>query len=203
MNEGCLFFGRDNKSSLHGVNYNLHTKTQYSSSQFNQPHLNRFTVNDSDDDISSLLDELSSFAMPAQNTQKAIQDTTPLKPEDLQQYFLDKTKALVEAGLGAVQDLTPSVVSGSDSREIEALSKLMTSTAQALEALQRTALIDKKADRDEKLEKIRQDGRKEVAMLTQGPKEITNNNILVASREEIMKKLFSKENEEDLKVINK
>jgi hypothetical protein len=117
-------------------------------------------VNDSDDDISSLLDELSSFSMPAANTQKAVKDTTPLKPEDLQQYFLDKTKALVEAGLGAVQDLTPSVVSGSDSREIEALSKLMTSTAQALEALQRTALIDKKADRDEKLEKVRLEGRK-------------------------------------------
>ena len=160
-------------------------------------------MNDSDDDISSLLDELSSFSMPAANTQKAVKDTTPLKPEDLQQYFLDKTKALVEAGLGAVQDLTPSVVGGSDSREIEALSKLMTSTAQALEALQRTALIDKKADRDEKLEKIRQDGRKEVALMNQGPQHVTNNNILIASREEIMKKLFSKENDEDLKVLNK
>lgn len=160
-------------------------------------------MNNSDDDISSLLDELSSFSMPTANTQKAIKDTTSLKPEDLQQYFLDKTKALVEAGLGAVQDLTPSVVSGSDSREIEALSKLMTSTAQALEALQRTALIDKKADRDEKLEKIRQDGRKEVAALTQGPQKITNNNILVASREEIMKKLFSDNSQDILNIPNK
>ena len=160
-------------------------------------------MNDSDDDISSLLDELSSFSMPAANTQKAAQDTAPLNPEDLQQYFLNKTKALVEAGLGAVQDLTPSVVSGSDSREIEALSKLMTSTAQALEALQRTALIDKKADRDEKLEKIRQDGRKEVAALTQGPQKITNNNILVASREEIMKKLFNDNSQDILNIPNK
>lgn len=159
-------------------------------------------MNDSDD-ISSLLDELSSFSMPAANTQKAVKDTTPLKPEDLQQYFLDKTKALVEAGLGAVQDLTPSVVSGSDSREIEALSKLMTSTAQALEALQKTALIDKKADRDEKLEKIRLEGRKELASLTQGPTNVTNNNILVASREEIMKKLFKEEKEEVIKINDK
>lgn len=160
-------------------------------------------MKDSDDDISSLLDELGSFTPPAPNTQKAVQDTTPLKDEDVQQYFLNKTKALVEAGLGAVQDLTPSVVAGSDSREIEALSKLMTSTAQALEALQRTALIDKKADRDEKLERIRQDGRKEVAMLTQGPQHVTNNNILVASREEIMKKLFGEEKEEVLKIADK
>lgn len=160
-------------------------------------------MKDSDDDISSLLDELGSFTPPAPNTQKAAQDTTPLKDEDVQQYFLNKTKALVEAGLGAVQDLTPSVVAGSDSREIEALSKLMTSTAQALEALQRTALIDKKADRDEKLEKLRQDGRKEVAMLTQGPQHVTNNNILVASREEIMKKLFGQSQDEILNITNK
>jgi hypothetical protein len=160
-------------------------------------------VNDSDDDISSLLDELSSFAMPAPNSQKAAQDVSPLKEEDLQQYFLNKTKALVEAGIGAVQDLTPSVVAGSDSREIEALSKLMTSTAQALEALQRTALIDKKADRDEKLEKLKHEGRKEVATLTQGPQQVTNNNILVASREEIMKKLFGQNSEDILNISNK
>lgn len=155
------------------------------------------------DDISSLLDELGSFSPPTPNVQKAVQDTAPLKDEDVQQYFLNKTKALVEAGLGAVQDLTPSVVAGSDSREIEALSKLMASTAQALEALQKTALIDKKADRDEKLEALRQQGKKEVALLTQGPKQVTNNNILVASREEIMKKLFGEEKGEVLNITDK
>ncbi len=146
-----------------------------------------------DDDISNLLDELSTFTPPTPNTQKAVVDETPLKEEDLKQYVLNKTKALVEAGLGAVQDLTPAVVASSDAREIDALSKLMASTAQALDALQKTSLIDKKADRDERLEKIRQEGRKEVAMLTAGPQNVTNNNILVASREEIMKKLFGSE----------
>lgn len=165
--------------------------------------LSSFTVNNSDDDIFSLLDELDNFSPPAPNTQKATQDTTPLKDEDVQQYFLNKTKALIETGLGAVQDLTPSVVAGSDSREIEALSKLMASTAQALETLQKTALIDKKADRDEQLEKLRVQGRKEVAQLTRGPQHVTNNNILVASREEIMKKLFGKETGEVLNITDK
>jgi hypothetical protein len=151
-----------------------------------------------DDDISNLLDELSTFTPPTPNTQKAIVDETPLKEEDLRQYVLNKTKALVEAGLGAVQDLTPSVVASSDAREIDALSKLMTSTAQALDALQKSALIDKKADRDEQLEKIKHESRKEVAMLTRGPQNVTNNNILVASREEIMKKLFGSNEQETL-----
>jgi hypothetical protein len=141
--------------------------------------------------------------MPAPNTKRAAQDDSPLKAEDVQQYFLNKTKALVEAGIGAVQDLTPSVVSSGDSREIEALSKLMTSASQALEALQKTALIDKKADRDVELEYIKIQGRKEIAQLTQGPQHVTNNNILIASREEIMKKLFNEEKAEVLEITNK
>ena len=161
-------------------------------------------MNTSDDnDISSLLDELSSFSMPAPNTQRAAQEDTPLKEEDLQQYFLNKTKALVEAGIGAVQDLTPAVVSGGDAKEMDGLAKIMSAAAQALDTLQRTALIDKKADRDEKLEKIRLEGRKEIAQLTQGPQQITNNNILVASREEIMKKLFGSKEAEVLEIKDK
>lgn len=143
------------------------------------------------DDISTLLDELNDFVPPAPNTQKALVDSSPLDPQDVEQYVLNKTKALIEAGLGAVQDLTPGVVSGSDSKEIEALSKLMASTAQALDTLQKTTLIDRKAVKDEQLERVRLASKKELALLTKGPQQVTTNNILVATREEIMKRLFS------------
>ena len=142
------------------------------------------------DDISSLLDELNAFSVPTPNIQKAVVNEEPLNEQDLKQYFLNKTKALVDMGLGAVQDLTPSVVASSDAKEIEALSKLMASTAQALDALQKTSLIDKKADRDEKLEQIRMENRKELALLQRGSQTI-NNNFLVASQEDIMKRLFN------------
>ena len=145
------------------------------------------------DDISSLLDELSSFNMPTPNTQRAVQEETPLDPKDLQQYFLNKSKVLVDTTIGAIQDLTPGIVAGSDAKEIEALSKLASSAAQALEAIQKTALIDKKADRDEQMERLRLQGKKEIAQLNQGSQQVTNNNFLVASREDIMKKLFGKE----------
>ena len=156
-----------------------------------------------DDDIQTLLDELSGFQMPAPHTEKASRDTFPLNSEDVGQYFLNKTKAVIEASVGAVQDLTQSTVhGGGDSRDVAALSKLIASTAQMLDTLNKTNLIDKKADRDEQLERIRIEGRKEVAQLNQGPKQLTNNNILIASREEIMKKLLSGD-EEILKLDDK
>ena len=148
-------------------------------------------MNNDEDDISLLLNELSGFEVPTKTKEVVQHDETPLKDEDVHQYFLNKTKQLVETSLATVQDLAPSVASSADAREMDGLSKLMSATAQALDVLNKGALIDKKADRDEKLERIRIEGRKEVTMLNQGPKQITNNNILVASREEIMKKLFS------------
>ena len=156
------------------------------------------------DDISSLLDELSSFDIPSPHTQRAATDDSPLEEKDLQQYVLNKTKALIEAGIGAVQDLTPGIVAGSDAREIEALSKLMASTAQSIEALQRTSLIDKKADRDEKLEKMKFEAKKEMIAL-QGPQQnVTNNNVLIATREEVIAALFKdKEMQETLSLNDK
>ena len=156
------------------------------------------------DDISSLLDELSSFDIPSPHTQRAATDDSPLEEKDLQQYVLNKTKALIEAGIGAVQDLTPGIVAGSDAREIEALSKLMASTAQSIEALQRTSLIDKKADRDEKLEKMKFEAKKELIAL-QGPQQnVTNNNVLIATREEVIAALFKdKEMQETLSLNDK
>jgi len=142
-----------------------------------------------EDDIQTLLDELSSFEMPQPNTKKALEADPVLTKEDTEQYFLNKTKAVIEASVGAVQDLTASTTSGGDARDVDALAKLIASTAQMLDALNKSALIDKKADRDEQLERVRIEGRKEITLLNQGPKQITNNNILVATREEIMKKL--------------
>ena len=141
------------------------------------------------DDIQTLLDELSSFEMPSPNTKKALEQETVLNKEDVEQYILNKSKAVIEASVGAVQDLTASTVGGGDAKDVEALSKLVASTAQMIDALNKTTLIDKKADRDEKLEKIKLEGRKELAQLQQNPRQITNNNVLIASREEIMKKL--------------
>jgi hypothetical protein len=160
-------------------------------------------VSNSDDDISNLLDELDNFTPPTPNIQRAVVDTTPLDPKNVEQYIIDKSKALIEAGLGAVQDLTPLVVSSSDSREIEALSKLMASTAQALDTLQKSALIDKKSDRDEQMERLKLQGKKELSQLSNSAQHVTNNNFLVASREEIMKQLFGTSSDEPLTIEHK
>ncbi len=144
-----------------------------------------------DDDFSTLIDELSSFEFPLQSQKTT--DSSELKEEDVAQYFLNKTKALIESGVSAIQDMTPYVVQSQDPKEIAALAELMSATTQALDTLNKTTLVDKKANRDEELEHIRIQGRKELAEMSEKTKSITNQlNVVVTSREEIMNKLFPK-----------
>lgn len=146
-----------------------------------------------DEDLNTLIDELSSFKLPVQTTK----EDSILDEEDSEQYFLNKSKALIEAGIGAVQDMTPYVVQSQDPKEIAALAELMSATSQALDTLNRGNLINKKAKHDEKLEHVKIEGRKEIAQISHKEKSVTNNlNVLVASREEIMAKLFGKETQE-------
>ena len=158
-------------------------------------------MNNDEDDINLLLNELSDFELETK-TKEVVKEQTPLDEKDVHKYFLDKTRALIETTLATVQDIAPAVASGGDAREMDGLAKLMTAAAQALDTLQKSTLINKKADRDEQLEHLRLKGKKELAELTKGPQHVTNNNILVASREEIMKKLFSP-NTEILTIDNK
>lgn len=162
--------------------------------------------NTSDETLEELLNELSSssnssLTAPTHHSNGA---NDILSETDAHQYFLNKTKAIIEASVGAVQEITPYVVQGQSPKEIEALSKLVGAAAQALDTLNRQTLIDKKADRDEQLEKIRIEGKKHLLELKQttSNKNITNNNVLVCSREDIMKKLFGENQEEEINVLD-
>jgi len=143
-------------------------------------------------DIDTLLDELSSFSFP-QTTAKSVPRGTPtnITEDNINDYILQKTGNLIEAGLGAVSDLKDFVVQGQNPDEIAALSELISSTTKAIEALNRINLQNKKAKTDKELKAIDIEGKKAVAGMLPG-NNVTNNTVnLVASREEIFKQLLN------------
>lgn len=144
------------------------------------------------EDLNTLFEELSSFDITSQ-PKRHIQVKETLKDEEVNQYVLDKSKAIIEAGVLAVQDMSSYVVNGQNPDEITALAELMNATSKAIETLNKVNLIDRKANRDEKLKKMDIEAKKELLQM-QPANNITNNmNVLVASREDIMKKLFGSE----------
>lgn len=154
-------------------------------------------------DIDTLLDELSSFSFPQTTTAKSVPRGTPtnVTEDNINDYILQKTGNLIDAGLGAVSDLKDFVVQGQNPDEIAALSELISSTTKAIEALNRINLQNKKAKTDKELKTMDIEGKKAIAGSLPGTN-ITNNTVnLVASREEIFKQLLSDIKDEPIEVV--
>jgi hypothetical protein len=154
-------------------------------------------------DIDTLLDELSSFQFP-QTTARSVPRGTPtnITEDNINDYILQKTGTLIDAGLGAVSDLKDFVVQGQNPDEIAALSELISSTTKAIEALNRINLQNKKAKTDKELKAIDIEGKKAIAGSLPG-NNITNNTVnLVASREEIFKQLLNDVKDEPIEVVD-
>jgi hypothetical protein len=147
---------------------------------------------DNSDSLSLLVDELSSFKFPS-HTENLKATVEELKEEDIQQYVLKQSKALIDAGVGTVQDLAPLASQGQNPDDVAALAEVMSATSKLIDTLHKSTLLDKKAQKDEKLKKMDIEARKEIAQLQASSQKPTNMNVLVASREDIMKKLFPKD----------
>jgi hypothetical protein len=146
---------------------------------------------DNSDSISDLVDELSSFELPVPYTAAAKTNEEPLKEEDIQNYVLKQSKTLIDLGVGMTQDLSQTAVQSQNPDDVAALAEIMNATSKLIDTLNKNTLVDKKSKEAEKLKKLDIESKKEIAQL-KGSNSITNNmNVLVASREEIMKKLFN------------
>jgi hypothetical protein len=154
-------------------------------------------------DLDTLLDELSSFSFPQPTTAKSVPRGTPtqITEDNINDYILQKTGNLIDAGLGAVSDLKDFIVQGQNPDEIAALSELISSTTKAIEALNKINLQNKKAKTDKELKAIDIEGKKAVAGMLPG-NNVTNNTVnLVASREEIFKQLLDNIEDEPVEVV--
>jgi len=141
------------------------------------------------EDLDTLLEELSSFDYSTVKSNKRTEETE-VDENNINEYILKKTGNLIDAGLGAVEDLKEYIVQGQNPDEIAALSELISSTTKAIEALNRINLHNKKTKHDKELKRIDIEGKKEIASLTTGDVTI-NNNLVVASREEMLQRLFA------------
>jgi molybdenum cofactor biosynthesis enzyme MoaA len=144
-------------------------------------------------EITTLLDELSSFEYTAPTTTKTRKHHT-LTEDNITDFVIKSSEELINAGLESVTDLREYVVQGQNPDEIEALAGLISSTTNAIESLNKMVLLKKKNEAAKELKIMELENRKEVAALLPQNNIITNTNVVVASRDEIIKKLISGEN---------
>jgi hypothetical protein len=139
-------------------------------------------------EIDSIIQELK-----ADETTPVVRKLDPIQVENVNdenvgEYVYKKSAELVESTLGAVQSLKDNVLTGSDPREIAALSQLINSATKALDQLNKINIQNKVNKSNVEIKKM------EIEANINRPLIPNTTNVLIATRDEVMKQLFDKPN---------
>lgn len=116
-----------------------------------------------------------------------VQPAPEVTDESVNNYIYQKSTELVESSLAAINTIRDSVIQGIDPDEINALTSLIAATNKALDTLNKINLQNKQIKATEKNKKLELEARKEM-MSKRIP---ATTNVLIATRDEIMKTLNS------------
>ena len=139
-------------------------------------------------DIDSIIEQLKNDSVPS-TVKKPEQPELKeeLTDENVGDYVYKKSSELVESTLGAVQSLKDNVLTGSDPKEIAALSQLINSATKALDQLNKINLQNKQSKNNVEIKKL------EISANNKNLKQLPQTtNVLIATRDEIMSQLFDK-----------
>jgi hypothetical protein len=136
-------------------------------------------------EIDSIIEELRNDSVPETKNTTKIELKEKVTDENVSDYVYKKSSELVESTLGAVQSLKDNVLTGSDPREIAALSQLINAATKALDQLNKINLQNKQAINDVEIKKMEIESNSKALKSTQ-------TNVLIATRDEIMSQLFDK-----------
>ncbi len=145
---------------------------------------------DQTNDIDAIVDELRADAVSSAPKEECMAEIQKLNDENVSDYVYQKTAQVIEMGLGAINVLKDSVVSGQDPKEIAALAQLINSVTKATDSLNKINLQTKQHKNNLEVAKVEATGSKS-SLLPQ------TTNVLIATRDEIMNKLFDKSSKKD------
>jgi hypothetical protein len=147
-------------------------------------------------EIDSIIEQLKSDSVPS-NSIVPSENNDNITDDNVNSFVYKKSVELVSASLGAVQTIRDSVLTGVDPKEISALSQLINATTKALDTLNQINLQNKKSKSNLEMKRIELEANKMIAS-----KIPQTTNILIASREEILKGLGDKKQNKNDDVID-
>lgn len=142
--------------------------------------------NQNNSEIDSIIQELKSDEISSTTKENLVVNNEIITDENVGDYVYKKSTELVESTLGAVQSLKDTVLTGSDPKEIAALSQLINSATKALDQLNKINIQNKTNKANFEIKKM------EIESNASRPVLPNTTNVLIATRDEVMKQLFDK-----------
>lgn len=150
------------------------------------------------DDLNELVSELKNTKSLTGIMIPPVMHNTSTTPEEINETNVDdfifrKSSLLIQQGIDTIEAIKGTVLSGADAETIDAYSKLMNSVASSIEILNKVNLQRRKEKAAKELKQMDIDSSTRLLDKYDGSTNIKNQtNIIVASREEIMKALVGK-----------
>lgn len=149
--------------------------------------------NELSDKVDTILDQLKqnpSLIKKAQTIKEDCDDE--ITCENIDKFIMQHSKELIRNASEAVEHVKDIVTSAPTPDDIEALSQLVASTASAIDILNKMSINKSKIKNSVRLKEM--EIKAKVQQLESGNTQV-NNTVLIATREDIMKQLFSKAKE--------
>lgn len=148
------------------------------------------------DEIEDIINELKSEAVPSSPTNTpAIVDK--VDDNSVNSYVYQKSAEVIQAGLEAINNLKNTFALGADPKEIAAMAQLMNATTKAIDSMNSLNLQLKSAQAAVELKKMDIAGKKEIVS-----KLPASNNILIATRDEVITKMLDKPKRDRMELLD-
>jgi len=154
------------------------------------------------DDLSDLVSELKNSKSLTGIMVPPSATKTPTQPEvvnedNIDDFIFRKSATLIQQSIDTVESLKSTIMGGADAETIEAYSKLMSSAAGAIEILNKVNIQKRKEKASKALKQMDLDASSKLMDKYDGAARIQNqtNNIIVASRDEIIKAMLNQAND--------
>lgn len=137
--------------------------------------------NDVDIVVNDLLSQLKGASVAQKEVEK---NEFNLDKENLEEFLLNYSGKLIKGSVEFVEDVKQYISSAPDSKDLEALSKLVSASAAAIESLNKVLISDKNNDNRTKIKMLDIKSKKELQVDNQKALGLTLN------REEVLKQLL-------------
>ena len=140
--------------------------------------------------VDDILEQLKNSAKECTDLSKDKDGDPSIKKEDLEDFVIKKSASLVEKTLDIVDEVKDRATASDDPESIRALADILRATSSAVEALNKIHIA---SERNETAKEISQKN----IEARQGISTQNNQTKLLLSREEVMKRLFGSDKEEN------
>lgn len=118
------------------------------------------------------------------------EDTIVLKDDNVGEYVLKKAAELIETGLFTVEAMRNIIATSYETDGVESYAALIKAVNDSIETLNKINIQNKKSKTSKEIKQMELDGRQQL------PYTQNNTNVLIATRDEVMKNLISAINAE-------